>query len=412
MSFNAAILAVGSELLTPARIDTNSLWLTDQLNALGVEVIAKGIIGDDRPLLTDAVEHALTTAELVFVTGGLGPTEDDVTRDAVAAAVGRGLVFRQDLCDTIAERFARMKRAMVEVNRRQAYLIEGAEALPNDRGTAPGQWIECKGRYTALLPGPPGEMKAMFEQQCLPRLQRLLPPAVISTRCYRVACMPESDLDQLIAPTYTAYTNPATTILAAPGDIQVYLRARCGDAKEGESLLAEVGGKIEALLGDRIYTDCGDPLEEAVGKRLLARGETVAVAESATGGLLGERLTSVPGSSRYFLGGFLTYTDDAKTALLAVDPEVIRLHTAVSEPVAVAMAKAARERLHSTWALSITGYAGPEGGDEQNPAGTVFVGLAGPDGASARRLQFAGDRKRIRSMAVVWSLDILRRKLL
>jgi nicotinamide-nucleotide amidase len=407
-AFDAEIIAVGSELLTPSKIDPNSLWLTDQFNTLGVEVIRKSIVGDDRARLADAITDALNHVDILLLTGGLGPTEDDVTRDAVAASLGRAQSFRQDVCDTIEERFRRMKRHMAEVNKRQAFIIDGAEVLPNAGGTAPGQWIEVDGRVVALLPGPPREMKGLWNAEVLPRLERMLPPQVIRTRFYRVACMPESDLDQLIAPVYTKYTNPATTVLAALGDIQVHLRARCDTEAEAEALLAEVGGQIEPLLGDRIYTNCGVPLEHRVGELLAERGATVAVAESATGGLLGERITSVTGASRYFGGGVLSYTDAAKKELLGID---VAAHGAVSEAVANAMAEAVRRRLAATWGVSITGFAGPDGGTDADPVGTVYVGIAGPDGVSSKRLFFAGDRPRIRTMAVQWALDLLRRRI-
>jgi nicotinamide-nucleotide amidase len=361
--------------------------------------------------LTEAIRGALVRAGIVVVTGGLGPTEDDVTRDATAAALGRGQVFRPDLCDAIAERFSRMNRKMAEINKRQAYIVEGAEPLPNDRGTAPGQWIPELGRVVMLLPGPPRELKPMFERDCLPRLQTMLPPAVIRTRFYRVSCMPESDVDQLISPVYTRYANPVTTILAAAGDIQVHLRARCTTAEEADALLDEVGPQIEALLGERCYTKSGEPLESVVGALLRARAETLAVAESATGGMLAEWITSVSGASDYFRGGFLTYTDEMKTALLGVDAAILREHTAVSEPVVKAMAIAARERTGASYALAVTGYAGPHGGTEQTPAGTIFVALASPDNVTARHFRFIGDRARVRTMTVVWALDILRCRL-
>jgi nicotinamide-nucleotide amidase len=408
---NAEIIAVGSELLTADKIDTNSLFLTDQLNSLGMEVVRKQIIGDDRTLLTGAVREAVARVDLVILTGGLGPTEDDVTRDAVAAALGRTLVFRQDLCDALEERFRRFNRKMVENNRRQAFLVEGAEPLPNPRGTAAGQWIEHDGRLVLLLPGPPGELKAMFTEQCAPRLLQRLPPSVIRTRLYRVAGMPESDLDQLISPVYTKYQNPATTILAGAGDIQIHLRARCDSEEEALRLLVEVGGPIEELIGDRIYSTNGDSLEAVVGSRLRERGATLAVAESITGGLLAERITAVAGSSDYFVGGFLTYTNQMKTALVGVDPQLLRDQTAVSEEVARAMASGARERTGATFALSVTGEAGPESSTAATP-GTVFIGFAGPEGVEARLFQFpAGDRNRVRIFAAGAALDYLRRKI-
>jgi len=409
---NAEIIAIGSELLTPTKTDTNSLWLTDQLNSLGVEVVEKSIVGDDRARLTHAVRDAAARSGLVLITGGLGPTEDDVTRDAVAAALGAGQTFRPELLDQIAARFRRINRPMAENNKRQAFLIDGAEALENDRGTAPGQWIRTQsGSHIALLPGPPREMKGMWEQQILPRIQALLPPAVIRTRFYRVSGMGESDLDQLIAPVYSKYVNPATTILAAPGDIQIHLRARCSGGDEAEALLAEVGTPIEELLGSRIYTKVGDPLEKVVGDLLVARGETVAVAESLTGGMLGERLTRTPGSSRFFQGGFLTYNDEAKQNLLGIPEELLKKHTAVSEPVAEAMALAARERLGTSWGVSTTGYAGPDGIPGTGQTGIVYICVSSRAEVSTRRFEWGGDRERVRLFSTIWALDLLRQYL-
>ena len=405
----AEIIAVGSELLTSQRVDTNSLFITDHLNSLGVEVRRKMIVGDDRELLTASIREAIARVPIVILTGGLGPTEDDLTRDAVAAATARKLIFRDDLRDAIAERFQRMNRKMADNNLRQAYAIEGAEALPNPNGTAAGQWLEHENCVVMLLPGPPHEMKAMFTDQCIPRLTRLLPVQVIRTRFYRVAGMGESDLDQLIAPVYTKYLNPVTTILAAPSDIQIHLRARCRTAEEAEALLAEVGPPIEALLGDRIYSRNGDSLEAVVGAML--RDATLSVAESCTGGLFGQRITSVAGSSKYFLGGFLVYSDLMKEQLLGVDRHLIDAHTAVSEEVACAMAEGARQRTGSTYAVAITGEAGPESASGV-PVGTVIIAVASPDRPTEpRRLQLPGDRARVRTFAAQAALDFLRRKL-
>jgi len=416
MTPDAEIIAVGSEMLTSQRVDTNSLFITDHLNALGVEVRRKVIVGDDRALLTDAVRHALEHAGIVILTGGLGPTEDDLTRESVAEALGRTLVFRQDLCDAIEERFRRRQRKMAEINKRQAYLIDGAEVLPNPSGTAVGQWIALNeeqedGRVVMLLPGPPGEMKPMFTDQCVPRLAQRLPAQVIRARFYRVTGMTESDLDQLIAPVYKKYTNPATTILASPGDIQVHLRARCSTAEEAERLLAEVGDPIEELLGERIFSKNGDSLEALVGALLRERGATVAVAESCTGGMVAERLTSIAGSSDYFIGGFLVYSNKMKQDALGVDAALIAEHTAVSGEVARAMAEAARVRTGATYAVSTTGEAGPESASGV-PVGTVYLGLASPERTQAVRVTFPGDRLRVRLFATQGALDYLRRRLL
>ncbi len=408
---NAEIIAVGSELLTPERLDTNSLFLTGALNSLGIEVVAKMVVGDDVARLAEAVRGALARSEIVILTGGLGPTEDDVTRQATAAALGRDLTFQPEICEAIERRFARMNRKMAEVNRRQAYVVSGAEILANDNGTAPGLWIEDRGRVVVLLPGPPPELQPMFLEQCMPRLERQVPPQVIRTRFYRVAGMGESDLDQIIAPVYKQYANPATTILAAPGDIQIHLRARCADEREAEALLAELGARIESLLGDRIYSHTGEPLEVVVGRQLRDAGATLSVAESCTGGLLAERITSVAGCSDFFSGGFVTYTNRMKIAMLGVDAQAIEEHGAVSEPVAEAMASGARLRTDSTYALSITGVAGPAGGTETKPVGTVVIGLATPTGCQTRRVRFLGDRGRVRALSAQSALDLLRRTL-
>jgi nicotinamide-nucleotide amidase len=408
---NAEIIAAGSELLTAERVDTNSLYLTAQLNDLGVEVVAKAVVGDDRDRLAEAVRAAVSRSSIVILSGGLGPTEDDVTREAVALALDRKLVFHPEIVTQIEERFARMKRRMSEINRRQAFVIEGADVLPNDRGTAPGQWIEESGAVI-LLPGPPHELKAMFERQCLPRLRRIVPHHVIRTLLLRVTGMPESDLDQLISPVYKKYLNPVTTILAGSGDIQVHLRARCASVGEAEVLLAEVGAPIEALLGDKIYSRNGDPLEVVVGDMLYQAHATVAVAESLTGGMIGERFTDVPGSSRYFLGGFIAYSNAMKVELLGVDPQLLAHFGAVSRETAEAMAAGARRRTNSSYALAVTGVAGPESGEDAAPVGTVYVAVADAEKTVAVHRQFLGDRARIRSFTTQMAIDCLRRRLM
>ncbi|MEP6535054.1 MAG: competence/damage-inducible protein A [Bryobacteraceae bacterium] len=408
---DAEIVAVGSEMLTGDKVDTNSLYLTGQLNLLGVEVVQKAVVGDDRDRLTAVISDALRRSGIVILSGGLGPTEDDVTRDAVAAALGCGQSFRQEIADSIAARFARMGRTMAENNKRQAFVMDGAEVMPNDRGTAPGQWIAAGSKIVMLLPGPPKELKAMFEQQCLPRLRKILPAQFIRTVHMRVSGMGESDVDQLIAPVYTKYANPVTTILAGAGDIQLHLRARCDSAEEADALLKEVADQIVEVLGDRIYTRTGKLLEETVIEALMERNETASVAESCTGGLVAQRLTAIPGSSKVFAGGFITYTEAMKTQVLNVPAALIEKEGAVSEPVARAMAEGARERAGTSYALSVTGFAGPDGGTEENPVGTVYIGIAYPGGCDVRRVQYLGDRARVRMLASQTALDILRRKL-
>lgn len=407
---NAEIIAVGSELLGSQRLDTNSLFLTDQLNALGVEVTTKCVVGDDRDRLAEAVLRAVRRSPIVILSGGLGPTEDDVTREAVAQALDRKVVFHPEIADAIEQRIARAGRKMAENNRRQAFIIEGAEILPNDRGTAPGQWIDHDGASVLLLPGPPHELKAMFTRQCLPRLVRLVPKQCIQTLVLRVAGMGESDLDQLISPVYLKYTNPATTVLAAAGDIQIHFRARCATEAEAAALLAEVAGPVDLLLGDRIYSRNGDALEAVIGELLRKQHATLAVAESCTGGLLAERITSVPGSSEYFLGGLVTYDKRMKAEWLGVSPQTLEQFGAVSAETAEAMALGARRRAGSTYAVAITGSAGPGDGGEKVPIGTVYMAVADTTGCQVHHRVFLGDRARIRSFAAQTALDHLRRR--
>lgn len=403
---NAEIIAVGSELLTPGKVDTNSLFLTQELNNLGIEVVAKTIIGDDRTRLTEEIRSSASRSDLLILTGGLGPTEDDVTRDAAAAALGLNQQFDPAVWEAVVARFQKFGKVPSENNRRQAYVPEGAEVLPNPNGTAPGLWFARNGKVVALLPGPPRELKPMVCEQLSPRLRELLPPMVIRTRWYRVAGIGESDLDALIAPIYTKYTNPVTTILAAPGDVHIHLRARTETEEEAEQLLAELAEPIVAALGDRIYSDDGTSLAAKVGQLLTKHKATVATAESITAGLLGGGLTEITGGAEFYRGGFQTYTDRMKTALLGVEAKLLAEYTAVSEPVARAMAEGARERTGATFAVSLTGYADGELG------GRVFVGLATPETTYCRELKLAGDRHRIRSLAVINALDYLRKMLL
>jgi nicotinamide-nucleotide amidase len=408
---NAEIIAVGSEMLTPDRVDTNSLFITSELNSLGVEVIVKSVIGDDRDRLADTVRRALTRAGIVVLSGGLGPTEDDVTRDSVAMALNRRQVFHPDISEGIEARFRAMGRSMPEINRRQAYILEGAEMLPNDRGTAPGQWIDDQGRYLMLLPGPPHELKSMFSKHCVPRLERRLPRQIIRTLIFRVTGMSESDLDQSISPIYKHYENPATTILAHAGDLQVHLRARCGSEGEAAALLNEVGAQIELKLADRIYSRTGETLEATVGELLRKQHATLAVAESVTGGGLAERVTQVPGCSDYFLGGFVVYNRKLKTSLLGIDEALINQFGPVSHEVAELMAAGARLKLGATYALAITGNAGPGTDGDEAPAGTVFVALSDASGTLVVHRQFMADRPRVKQFAGQMALDLLRRRL-
>jgi len=413
MPKNAEIIAIGSELLTPQRTDSDSLIVTEHLNLLGVEVVSKLIVGDDRERLAKAIRTAVDRSDVVILIGGLGPTEDDVTRDAVALALGRKLLLSLEQESVLISRFRQINRPMAKNNIKQAYLIEGAQAMPNPHGTAPGQFLSTDRGALALLPGPPRELKAMVENELVPRLRPVLPPQVIRVRSFRVTGIGESDLDTLIAPVYTKYTNPVTTVLSAPGDLFVHLRARAATAAEADGLLREVGNPIAELLGERVYSeDPEEALEMVIGRLLRKQHATVATAESCTGGMIAARLTYRGGSSDFFVGGYVTYSEAQKRDVLGVPKELIEKHTAVSEAVAGAMAEGARKRSGATYSISATGYAGPDGGTDFNPVGTVYLGIAGPNGTRVIRVRYGADRYRIRALATQGALDLLRRTLL
>jgi nicotinamide-nucleotide amidase len=414
---NAEIIAVGSELLTPYRQDTNSLFLTDKLNQLGVEVSFKTIVGDRLPDLVSAARTALSRADIVIFMGGLGPTEDDLTREAAAETLGRPLRRDPQFVEWLRARFADRGWPMPENNARQGDVIEGAEMLPNQRGSAPGQWVQA-GRAGAekiviLLPGPPGELRSLFEEQCAERLRQLLPGKHIATRELKIAMIGESMADKRAAPIYKKRSDVETTILAGtPGEVQLHLRAQANSAEEAQKRVDSLASALEDEFEDAVFSTQGESLEQIVGYYLEMRGATLAVAESCTGGLLAERITSVPGSSRYFLGGAVVYDDSLKTTLAGVPPLVIAEHGAVSSQVASALAEGIRERAKAKLGAGITGIAGPGGGTEQKPVGLVFVAVA--DGVKTEVLErkFIGDRERIRHWATQQALDMVRRKLM
>lgn len=408
---DAEIIAVGSELLTPYRLDTNSLYLTEQLNALGIEVRFKTVVGDDKERLASVLRMALRRSRLIFITGGLGPTEDDINREVVAEVLGRPLREVPEIRRGIEERFARLGRPMPANNLRQALVPEGTTWLENKNGTAPGLWMEQDGVIVVLLPGPPAELEALFESECRARLARLAPGRRLKTRVYKVTGLPESEVDHRIAPIYKPYENPSTTILATPGGIEVHLRARGSSEEEAETYLSELGDKIELALGDHVFSSGGESLEEVVGMYLVMRQKTVAVAESCTGGLLSERLTRVPGSSNFFLGGVVCYSNEMKIKLAGVVAALIENNGAVSKPVAQALAEGIRKRAGASIGVGITGIAGPGGGSPEKPVGLVYIALADEPGTLIREFRFPGNRERVRHWASQAALEMIRRRL-
>jgi competence/damage-inducible protein CinA-like protein len=409
---NAEIIAVGSELLTPHKTDTNSLFITEQLNRIGVDVVSKTVVGDERARLTDAIERAWNRSEIVITIGGLGPTEDDLTRECAAAALGRPLHRDQSLLGAIEARFRSRGIRMPEINLRQTMVIDGAEIIPNAKGTAPGLWIEAGGKIMLLLPGPPREICPMFESQCIPRLRNALPPAAIGTRVLRMTGLTESAVDELSAPIYTRYQNPVTTILSTLGEIQLHLKSFGKDAAEAQAHLDELSPQLERVLGKHVFSITGENLEVVVGRALGERSATIAVAESCTGGLLAQRITSVAGSSSYFWGGVVCYSNDAKSDFVGVSPDLVEAHGAVSSAVAQALAEGVRERAGTTFGLGITGIAGPGGATADKPVGLVYLALAQSSGTQVIERRFPGDRDVVRWQASQAALDLLRRALM
>jgi nicotinamide-nucleotide amidase len=413
---NAEIIAVGSELLTPFRMDTNSLFLTEQINQLGIEIVFKSVVGDDLARLVAAAQHALFRSEIVIFTGGLGPTEDDLTREAVAEALGVSVHRDEAVLAAIEQRFATRGWKMSPNNAKQADVLEGATVLPNPNGTAPGQWLSGKfdgrERIVILLPGPPHELKPLFEAECRERLRSKLPPAFLATRVLKVAMLGESQVDARVAPIYKRFEEVQTTILAGPGEIQLHFKTRAATMEAAQARVDEAADAVEEELDDAVYSRNGESLEQIVGYWLQMRNATVAVAESCTGGLLGERITSVSGSSRYFSGGAIVYSNAVKTDLAGVPADMIERHGAVSREVAAALAEGIRYRCEATFGVGITGVAGPTGGTPQKPVGLVFHALASDSGTEVIERNFPGDRKRIRWFATTLALDMVRRKLM
>jgi competence/damage-inducible protein CinA-like protein len=412
----AEIIAVGSELLTPFRQDTNSLYLTQQLNSLGVEVAFKTIVGDSLKDIVRVSMTALSRADILMFSGGLGPTEDDLTREAVAETLGLQLRRDPHIVEAIERRFTERGWKMSSNNLKQADVISGAIVLQNANGTAPGQWIsgrsDGKEKILVLLPGPPHELQALVESAVLERLRAKVPQQFLAGRVLKITGMGESACDARVAPIYKRFTDVDTTILAAPGEIQLHLRNRAESKEVADQRLDDLVEQIEEELGDSVYSDNGDSLEQIVSYFLQMRNATLAVAESCTGGLLAERLTSVSGSSRYFIGGAVVYSNELKTQLADVPADLIDVYGAVSEPVARALAEGIRRRCGTTLGLGITGVAGPTGGTAEKPVGLVFHALASENGTEVAKRNFSGDRARIRWFASQQALDMVRRKLM
>jgi nicotinamide-nucleotide amidase len=412
----AAIIAVGSEMLTGSRQDIDSLFLTGRLNDLGISVAFKTVVGDNHEQVASVARAAIASADISIFTGGLGPTEDDLTREAVAAALGVELKRDHDVVTAMYKRFAERRLQMPENNAKQADILRGAVVLPNSRGTAPGQWLETivdgKRRIVTLLPGPPHELERMWEKQCLPRLREMAPPAAIAARVLKTAMLPESAADARTAPIYKKYPKVETTVLAGQGQVEFHLRATAATLEEAQAAADQLAGELEDELGDAVFSTAGESLEEIVGYYLQMRDAKLAVAESCTGGMIAERITAVAGSSRYFLGGAVVYSNELKTLFADIPPLMIEAHGAVSKEVALALAENIRDICNADIGVGVTGIAGPGGGTEEKPVGLVYVAVTDGQKQEVVQRRFPGDRERIRRWASQQALDLVRRMLM
>lgn len=417
---NAEIIAVGSELLTPTRVDTNSLVITERLNEIGIALQGKSVAGDDPAMLKAIAAQALARADLVILTGGLGPTDDDLTRNVVADLLAMPLEFHADVFAGIEKRFAARGLRVPEINRRQAMAPRGAVILENRFGTAPGLWIERDGKVVILLPGPPGEMRPMLEAVIRDRLGKLAGASRMFRRILRVAGRTESHVEEAMQPLYgrwlAARLPIAATILASPGQIELHLTVSGTDVKALQAALDAAVEDTQAVLGLDLFSGDGEEMPQVVGALLRARGLRIAVAESCTGGLVMSRLTDVPGSSDYLDRGVVVYSNKSKIDLLGVPESLLEAHGAVSEAVAEAMAVGMVQTAGASLGLGITGIAGPSGGTPAKPVGTVAIAAAwvrgGKTDTRVRLFNFLGGRELIKFQASQAALDMVRRWIL
>lgn len=412
---SAEVIAVGSELLGTAKLDTNSLFIAGQLGRLGIELKAKSVVGDDRERLADVLRNALTRADLVILTGGLGPTDDDLTREAVADVLGLELVEDPAITARIRQRFERRGMSMPEVNRRQAMVHRGARVLPNPNGSAPGILIETNGRMVVLLPGPPRELQPMLSALCADggAIAERAGRERLFTASIFTASVPESRVEELVQPIYSRWRDApepiSTTILASPGQVEIHLTMRSADAAHATGVLERARAQLVEALGRSVFSTDGRSLPQVVGDLLRERKLTFAAAESCTGGLVLQRMTDIPGSSDYVKGGVVAYSNELKMQLLGVDAALLKAHGAVSEPVAAAMVDGIRERTGADVCVSITGIAGPGGGSETKPVGTVVIGVLVPGRPlSVRTYLFPGNREMVRLQSSQMALDRVR----
>ena len=416
----AEILAVGTELLMGQIANTNAQYISSRLPGIGIGVYFHQVAGDNPRRLKDALLFALGRSDTVIMTGGLGPTMDDLTKDAVAGCFGKKLVLDEHSMSRIRARMTRLGNpAMAKNNERQAYFPEGALILDNDNGTAPGCIIENNGKTVIMLPGPPSEMRPMFDDKVMPYLEKF-GEYRLESKYLRIFGIGESRLEDMLKDIIESQTNPTIATYAKEGEVTLRLTARyAAGAAPGSAenrgraiepdIISPIASIVRERVGDCLFSDEDEDLEEAALKALTQNNLTLSLAESCTGGLIASRLTEIPGASKTFLSSAVTYSNEAKEALLGVCGETLRAYGAVSAPVAREMAEGARRVFGSDIAASATGIAGPGGGSEEKPVGLVYIALAGQGGTSVKELRIPGPRARVRNIACLNVLDMIRR---
>jgi len=406
------IMAIGSELLTPYFQDTNSLYLTERFNDLGMEVSYKTIVSDDWDDLVLCLKQALARADIIVGIGGLGPTSDDRTREALASALERKLIFKKEILQKIKKRFEHRGLSMPAVNKKQAYVIERGKPLENKKGTAPGLWLDTGSEIVILLPGPPHELKPMFDSSVWPGLQKFRKKHTCR-RVLKITGLTESKIESLISDLYPQESHLSLTTLAYPGQIEIHITAHSEKSEsEAEKRVETLEKKLLDKLKENVFSTRGEELEEVVGRLLRLHQKTLAAAESCTGGFLGHRLTNVPGSSDYFLQSMVVYSNEAKSYQLGVSSDLIEQHGAVSPQVATAMAAGIRQKACASFGLAITGIAGPTGGTPDKPVGLVYTALGWDNGTEVVKNIFIGNREMVKFQSTQKALDMIRRHLM
>lgn len=406
----AELICVGTELLMGQVLNTDAQYIAQSLAPSGIDLYHQSVVGDNPKRLTEAVGTALSRSDAVILSGGLGPTDDDLTKETVAALLNKELVLYPEEWERIVSYFESRGRRVAPNNKKQAMFPKDGIILPNPNGTAPGCIMEADGKCAILLPGPPRELKPMFCDYVMPYLLKKSGHRLYS-REVRIFGIGESDVAYRLDKLMKEQTNPTIAPYAKTGEVTLRVTARCQNDAEGEALVAPVLEAIQKELGDCVYDTNGRELAKVCHDALIASGQTLAVSESCTGGRLADAFIDYPGSSAYFMEGAVTYSNDAKMRRLGVKAETLNTVGAVSEECAREMAEGVRQEAKTDFALSTTGYAGPDGGEPDKPVGTVFVALASADGTEVKRLNLFGDRDRIRHTAMLHALDLLRRKL-